>query len=212
MLVLLCAVLFLALAGAMTLVASSETRISAAFRESAAAFAGAEATIARVAGDLSAVADMNLVLAGNATSSFVDGPVAGPRTLPDGTEIELTTLTNIQRCGSAVCSDAQLDADTADRPWGANNPRWQRYASGWLRDLTPSVNAPHVYVVVWVGDDPLERDGDPLTDDPDPQALGHDAVLIRAVAYAGYSVRRRVEVVARRSEGFVRLASWREIR
>lgn len=210
--VLLCAVLFLALAGAMALVASSEMRISATFRESAAALAGAEAAIARVTGDLAAAPDLNVVLSGNATSTFVDGPTGGLRSLPDGTEIELTTLTNVERCGSAVCTDAQLDAITGDRPWGVNNPRWQRYASGWLRNLTLPSDAPHVYVVVWVGDDPLEQDGDPLADDPDPAALGHGAVLVRAVAYAGYSVRRRLEVVARRSEGRVRLASWREIR
>ena len=57
-----------------------------------------------------------------------------------------------------------------------------------------------------------DGDGDPLTDDPDPDAPGHDAVLIRAVAYAGYSVRRRLEAVARRDGGVVRLAAWREIR
>ncbi len=67
-------------------------------------------------------------------------------------------------------------------------------------------------MIVWVGDDPLETDADPLADDPDPDALGHDAVLIRAVAYAAYSVRRRLEVVARRDAGVIRLTSWREIR
>ena len=209
--VLLCAVLFLALASAMALVASSETTISATFRESAAALAGAEAAIARVSVDLSAASDVNAVLAGSSTSSFVDGP-AGFRTLPDGTQIELTELTNIERCGAPVCTDAQLSAATLDRPWGANNPHWQRYASGWLRDVTPQSAAPHVYVVVWVGDDPLEHDGDPLTDDPDPDSPGHDALLIRSVAYAGYSVRRRLEVVARRVDGGVQLGSWREIR
>jgi hypothetical protein len=210
-LVLLCAVLFLALASAMALVASSETTISATFRESAAALAGAEAAIARVSADLSAASDVNAVLAGGSMSSFVDGP-AGFRTLPDGTQIELTELTNIERCGVPVCTDAQLSAATLDRPWGANNPRWQRYASGWLRDVTPESAAPHVYVVVWVGDDPLEHDGDPLTDDSDPGSPGHDAVLIRSMAYAGYSVRRRLEVVARRVDGGVQLGSWREIR
>jgi len=210
-LVLLCAVLFLALAGAMAVVATTETTISATFRESAAALAGAEAAIARVVADLSSEPDLNGVLAGDAMSSFADGP-AGFRTLPDGTRIELTELTNIERCGGPVCTDAQLTAATLDRPWGANNPRWHRYTSGWLRDVTAQSAAPRVYVVVWVGDDPLEDDGDPLTDDPDPDSPGHDAILIRSVAYAGYSVRRRLEVVARRVDGGVQLGSWREIR
>jgi hypothetical protein len=37
-------------------------------------------------------------------------------------------------------------------------------------------------------------------------------VLLRAVAYAAHSVRRTIEVIARRDEGVVRLTSWREIR
>ena len=211
-LVLFCAVLFLALSSALALVASSELTISATFRESAAALAGADAALVRATADLAAAPDLNAVLAGAATSTFIDGPAAGPRTVPDGTLIDLAQLTDIERCGNAACTGAQLDAVTADRPWGVNNPRWQRYASGWLQQLTPQARAPHVYVVVWVGDDPIETDANPLTDDPDPNAPGHDAVVLRAVAYAGYSVRRRLEVLARREGGLVRLASWREVR
>lgn len=212
-LVLLAATLFLALGGALITVASTEATISATFRESAAALAGAEAALARVTADLAAAADWNAVLTGGATSSFQDG-TAGARRLPDGTLLDLVTATNIERCGSASCTDAQLDAMTAERPWGLNNPRWQRYASGSLRAITPSsADAPHVYVIVWVGDDPLETDGDPLTDDPNAGALGHDAVLLRATAYAAYSTRRRLEVRARRdADGVVRLSAWREIR
>ena len=211
LLVLLCAVLFLALGGALVAVASTETTISATFRESAAALAAAEAAIVRVTADLAIAPDVTAILSGAATATFIDGPAAGPRRVPDGTVVDLTAVTNVERCGDVVCTGAQLDATTADRPWGANNPRWQRYASGWLHDLTPQLDTPHVYVIVWVGDDPLETDADPVVDDPDPDALGHDAVLIRAAAYAAYSVRRRLEVVARRDTGIVRLTSWREI-
>ena len=211
-LVLLCATLFLALGGALVVVAGTELTISATFRESAAALAGAEAAIARVTADLAGAPDMNAVLAGTAASTFLDGSAAGPRRVPDGTTLDLAVLTNIERCDDISCTAAQLDAVTVSRPWGVNNARWQRYASGWLIDLTPRRDAPHVYVIVWVGDDPLETDGDPLTDDPDPDAPGHDAVLIRAVGYAAYSVQRKLEVVARRDEGVVRLSSWREIR
>jgi Tfp pilus assembly protein PilX len=211
-LVLLCATLFLALGGALVTVASTEATISATFRESAAALAGAEAALARATADLATTADWNGALTGSATSSVQDG-TAGARRLPDGTLLDLVTATNIERCGSASCTEAELDAVTADRPWGVNNPRWQRYASGSLRDISPSsADAPDVYVIVWVGDDPLETDGNPLTDDPNPAAPGHDAVLLRAAAHAAYSVRRRLEVRARREDGVVRLSSWREIR
>jgi hypothetical protein len=133
--------------------------------------------------------------------------------LPDGRTLDLLAATNMERCGAPTCTDFQLDAVTAERPWGANNARWVLYASGWLRDLAPqALEPPRVYVAVWVGDDPLETDGDPLTDAPDADALGHDVMLIRASAYAAYSVRRRIEVVVRRRNGRGEFLSWRELR
>ena len=211
--VLLCTTLFLVLVGALVAVASTEATVAATFRDSTAALAGAEAGIVRALGDFVAAPDVNALLRASATSGFVDGPAASPRRLPDGTTLDLVATTNIERCGFATCSDAQLAAVTSDRPWGINNARWEIFGSGWLRDLAgPPIEAPHVYVVVWVGDDPLETDGDPRTDAADPEALGHDVVLMRAVAFAAHSVRRRVEVVARRQDGRVRILSWREVR
>src|SRR5688500_6429707 len=81
-LVLLCATLFLALGGALVTLASTDATISATFRESAAALAGAEAALARVMADLTTVADWNAALTGRAISSFQDGPDAGSRRLP----------------------------------------------------------------------------------------------------------------------------------
>jgi hypothetical protein len=211
-LVLLCTTLFLVIGGALVTLGSTESAISATFREGAAALAAADAAIARVTADLAAAPDLNAILAGQVTSTFVDGSVASPRRLPDGTLLDLAVETNIQRCGEAACTDSQIDAITAERPWGVNNARWQRYGSGWLRDLAPGIDAPHVYAVVWIGDDPLETDGDPLADDDDSASPGHQTLLLRAVAYAAYSVRRRIEVVATRTDGAVRLTSWREIR
>ena len=210
-LVLLCAMLFLALGGALVVVVGSEATISATFREGAAALNGAEAAIVRVMPDLAAAPDLNAAIRGNVASGFSDGP-AGVRRLPDGTNLNLLAATEIERCGQVACTAAQMDAVTAERPWGINNARWQIYGSGWLRDLTPAIDAPHVYVVVWIGDDPLETDADPLTDDGNVNAPGHDVVLLRASAYAAYSARRRIEVVARREGGRVRVTSWREIR
>jgi hypothetical protein len=176
------------------------------------ALAAADAAVARVIADLASVPDLNAVLAGFVVSTFNDGSAAAPRRLPDGTVLDLAAATNIHRCGETTCTDAQIDATTAERPWGVNNARWQLYGSGWLRDLTPGAEAPHVYVVVWIGDDPLETDGDPLVDDGNPAGSGHQTVLLRSVAHAAYSVRRQIEVVARREDGVIRLTSWREIR
>jgi hypothetical protein len=212
-LVLLCSALFLALGGALVTVVSTEATISATFREGAVALAAADAAIVRVIADLATMPDLDAALTGVVTSGFIDGAAGAPRRLPDGTVIDLMTATSIERCGEPACSASQMDAVSADRPWGANNPRWQICGSGWLRDIAPQVaDAPHVYVVVWIGDDPLETDGDPLKDDGDVWAPGHQAVLLRAVAYAAYSVRRTIEVVARRDDGVVRVTSWREIR
>jgi hypothetical protein len=211
-LVLLCATLFLALGGSLVTVVSTEATISATFRDGVVALAAADAAVTRVIADLATASDLNAALAGIATSTFIDGAAAVPRRLPDGTVADLVAATNIERCGETACTDTQMDAVTADRPWGANNARWQIYGSGWLRDMTPhAADGPHVYAVVWIGDDPLETDGDPLTDDGDPQAPGHQVVLLRAVAYASYSARRTIEVVARRDDGIVRITSWREI-
>lgn len=212
-LVLLCATLFLALSGALVAVMSTETTISATFREAAVALAAADAAIVRVIDDLARAPDVNAALSGTATSTFLDGAVTGARTLPDGTTLDLINATNMERCGASACTDSEIDAITAERPWGVNNPRWQVYGSGWLSDLAPAAGeVARVYLVVWIGDDPLETDGDPFTDDADVDAAGHDVVLLRAAAYGAYSVRRRLEVVARREEGTARLTSWREIR
>jgi hypothetical protein len=212
-LVLLCATLFLALSGALVTVVSTESAVSATFREGAAALSAAEAAAIRTFADLAVATDLNPVLGGSVASSFRDGPAAAPRRLPDGTMLDLAAATNLERCGAATCTEDQMNAVTPERPWGANNARWQLYASGWLRDVVPQpIEAPNLYVVVWVGDDPLETDGNPLADAADVHAPGHDAVLLRAAAYGAYSVRRRIEIVARRWDGVVRLASWRELR
>jgi hypothetical protein len=211
-LVLLCAVLFVALGGALVTVVNTEATISATFREAAIALSAADAVVTRVVVDLAA-ADLTAALTGGLSSTFADGPPAVPRRLPDGTILDLPAATNEQRCGEPDCSDAAMDAVTADRPWGVNNARWQLYGSGWVRDLTPHPDdAPHAYVVVWIGDDPLETDGNPLADEGHADAPGHEVVLLRAAAYAAYSVRRRIEVAARRDAGVVRIISWREIR
>jgi hypothetical protein len=55
-----------------------------------------------------------------------------------------------------------------------------------------------LYVVVWLGDDPNEEDGDPLVDGGDADANGRLMLLSRAEAFGPRGARRAVEAVLRR--------------
>ena len=106
-----------------------------------------------------------------------------------------------------------MDAVTAQRPWGPNNPRWQLYASGRLSDLLPnaSIDSPY-YVSVLVGDDPSETDAQPLEDG---QAAGAGILVLRAESFGPRGVHMSVEMtVARPAAGHpgLRVLSWREVR
>lgn len=198
--------LLMALGGALMLTAMVEVRIAASYREGSEALYAAEAAIARVMQDLLASADWNLILAGGATSTFVDGPASGVRTLEDGSQLELTEATNLWRCGKTTsCSAADMNAANEDRPWGANNPRWQLYAYGPVTGLLSDADIDsRMYVVVWVADDPSETDGTPLIDGGPPVAPattnpGDGVVAILSQAFGPGGSRRAVRVtVARR--------------
>ena len=211
-LVLLAMMLLSALGMALALTTSSERQVAATFGWSTEVFYGADAAFERAAQDLSQVPDWNLVMNGG-TSTFVDG-APGPRTLPDGSVLNLVQATDAVNCGRSPCSLADLQATTARRPWGTNNPIWGLYAHGTLADLSPSgpIDS-NVYVVVWVADDPLETDGLPLidgdtTDGPNPGA-GLLQVLVHAYGPSG--TRRVIEATLGRTPR-IRVLSWRELR
>ncbi|MBI4265788.1 MAG: pilus assembly PilX N-terminal domain-containing protein [Acidobacteria bacterium] len=198
--------LIMALGLALVLTTMTETRISANYREGSEALYAADAAIERVLQDLLTVPDWNTVLAdGGTTSAFIDG-VPGVRTLEDGTTIDLNEATNMVRCGAIACSDADITAITAERPWGANNPRWQLYAYGPMDDMVPTgtINS-RMYVIVWVADDPSENDGDALTDGGTPVESGATnngagVLSLLAHAYGPDGVRRVVEVTVARTD------------
>jgi hypothetical protein len=203
-----------ALALSLALLTATESRVSAAFRGGLQVLYGADAAIERVLPDLAAEADVNRLLAGGSISSYADGP-PGPRTLPDGTVVHLHTLTQMVSCGKPACSDADLDDEREDRPWGRNNPRWQLYGYGPLSSLTAGLDAPRVYAVVWVADDPSENDDEPLIDGgPDEEASnpGRGRLLLMAQAYGISGARRTVEASIAWERGDVRMIAWREIR
>lgn len=206
--VLLVMVALSALAMSLAVLSSTESRVTATYRDGIEVLYGAEAGIERVLPDLAAEPDFNLVLAGLATSTFTDGP-PGVRTLPDGTFMDLHALTNMVNCGRVLCQDADFDAVREDRPWGRNNPRWRLYGYGRLpRDS-------RVYAVVWVADDSSETDSDPVTDGRAGEGgenPGRGRLNLTAHGYGPAGTRRVVEATVARSDGNLRVISWREIR
>jgi hypothetical protein len=193
--------LMLALGTALVFTTMTETRISSNYREGTEALYAADAAIERVMQDLLTVADWNAILAGGVTSSFTDGVAGGPRTLPDGSTLNLTHATNMVRCGKVTCNDADLVAYSAERPWAANNPRWQLYAYGPLQDILPTetLNS-RMYVVVWVGDDPSENDNNPLEDGTLLTNPGRGVIAMLAHAYGPQGVQRVIEVTLARTD------------
>ncbi|MGE5244172.1 MAG: pilus assembly PilX N-terminal domain-containing protein [Betaproteobacteria bacterium] len=158
--------LMTALGIALVLTTTSETRIAANYRNSSEGLYAADAALERAMDDVLTVPDWNRLLDGSTQSAFIDGAPSGTRTLPDGTTLDLTQVVNMANCDKLdACSDADMNAITADREWGANNPRWQLYAYAPINNILPTgtVNSPY-YVVVLVGDDPSENDGDPAHD------------------------------------------------
>ena len=213
--VLLALTLLSALGLALTLTTSTETRVAAAYEWSTETFYAADTGIERALQDLTLVTDWTEVLGGLSTSSFVDG-APGVRTLPEGWRLDLNQETDRLNCGHPSCSTTEMIANTADRPWGANNPIWRLYAYGPIRALSPSASSDtHGYVIVWVSDDPLETDGQPLIDGSETAGAnpGRGVLQLRAQAYGSAGALRIVEATLRRGTATrLRMLSWREVR
>jgi hypothetical protein len=202
------------LGAALVFSSTTDARIAGAFQAGLEARQAADAAAERALVDLAAAADWNPVLDGSAPSSFVDGPAHGVRETGGAGPVDLDELGHMMNCGRTIaCSDAQLDAVTADRPWGANNPRWRLYAYGPLAGVS-RVSLSRFYAVVFVADDPAETDGNPARDAETAQHPGHGVVLLRAAAFGPAGARRVIELtVVRETVGGpeparLRVASW----
>jgi hypothetical protein len=209
---LMAVLLMSALGMALMMTTATETKIAGNFRDGHEALYAADAAIERVMQDLLTVPDWNTVLstdpAKSVTSSFVDGPAGGVRTMPDGTKLDLTEATNMLRCAKlSACSAADMDVRTDDRPWAANNPRWNLYAYGPLEAITPmeTINS-NMYIVVWVADDPAEGDDNPEKDGGPHVAgggvpnMGAGVISLIAHAYGPGGVKRVVEATVARTD------------
>jgi hypothetical protein len=217
--------LVLAVGLALTLLAMTDAKIAAGYRDGSEALSAAEGAIELVMQEFRSAAGWTPILDGRAVSRFVDGAPEGRRRLADGRSIDLAAVTGAVVCGRATCSDADMDAKTGDRRWGANNPRWRLYAYGTLDGMVGRPLGSRSYVVVWVGDDPAENDGDPLLDggsprgcDPaDPVCInpGAGIIVVRAQAFAADGVSRSMEVtlsMRKPRDGGPRIVSWRAVR
>jgi hypothetical protein len=205
-------ILLLALGGALVTLTMTEARIATHYRDSVEVFYAADGVMEHVVSEMRTVMDVDALLDGSIASAFVDGPREGVRTVGHST-LELAALTNFERCGSpGPCDDAAMDAISEERPWGANNPRWQLYAYGsWADLIGTAASGPHVYVVAWVGDDPGENDSDPLRDGPEG-AAGHGAIALRVHAYGANGERRAIDAVMTGVPGSPRVTAWTERR
>jgi hypothetical protein len=169
--------LLTALGMALMLTSQTETMISANYRDSMEGEYAADAGIERVMDDVLTVPDWNTLLAttdgvtSGVVSGYHDASPSSPIELPDGRTIDLAKATYMVNCSkTTACSDTDMNATTAERPWGLNNPRFRLYAWGPVNDLTPTgtLNSPY-YVAVWIADDATETDNDPSTDGAPPQ-------------------------------------------
>jgi hypothetical protein len=205
---LLAMLVMVALGAALMIAAATESRITRNFRNNTEALYAADAVLERAVDELRAIGDWNLVLSGTTRSAVVDGEPRGTRVLADGQTIDLAEVLNDANCRKVGgCSGAAMDAITAERPWGANNPRWQPFAWGDLDDFVPvaTIKSPF-YVMVTVADDPSECDDNPLVDGGPMVSCpgsakanpGAGVIAVRAEAFGPFGSRRVVELTLAR--------------
>jgi hypothetical protein len=205
-----------ALSSALVLWTMTEAQIAKSFGLGVEGRYAAAAAAERALIDLAAPADWNAVLNGSRRSTFTDGAPGGTRRLSDGTTIDLDAVRNLANCSHAwPCSEAELVAISSERPWGANNPRWQLFAYGPVSELVSPRSTSPFYLVALVADDPSERDADPLRDDVDPAEPGAGIIQVRGEAFGPRGAHRAVALTVARSgasgaaAAALRLISWR---
>lgn len=185
---LMASALLLVIGTGIVLTTAVETGIASNFQSGFEVLYAADAALELSINDLQRQADWNLLLNGSVRSAFVDGSPTGSRSLGDGSRIDLDEIVNLANClKPTACTNAEMNATTAERPWGVNNPRWHPYAYGSLGGLMgTNTVGPVPYVVVLMGDDPSENDGDPAQDGLEVGGAanpGLGVLLLRAEAF-----------------------------
>jgi Tfp pilus assembly protein PilX len=199
---LMATMLLSALGLALILTTTTETKITGNYTYGQEALYSADGAIERTVQDVLTVPDWNDMLSGAQRSAFVDGLPSGTRTLPNGADIDLDEATNMINCGKlTTCGVTEMNTSTADRPWGANNPRYQLFAYGPANNFldTGTTNSPF-YVIVWVADDPAEDDDDPTKDGNSATNKGSGVITLRAEAWGGRGAHKIIEVTLTRTD------------
>jgi hypothetical protein len=186
--------MFSALGLGLLLATSAERLTGANHQDAVHALNAADAALELAARELELVPDWNQVLAGIVQSRLVDGPPNGARAFA-GMSLDLSALTNQLTCEQpSPCPDPRVQSNSGDRVWGANNPRWQPFVYGPLsRYAALPPGTADSYIIVWLGDDAREQDGNTVVDDGMGTGAGRDAVRVRAEAFAAGGSRRAVE-------------------
>jgi hypothetical protein len=191
LLVLISLALFLAVAAALVMMASTEIRMAGAERARHAVRGAAEVALERALQELAIAADLNEILAGSVRSG-----VAGADLAPGVAGWGALDL-------SALTYGLQRESDSANR-WGADGQVWRLFGYASLDTLLDAAGSDDgFYTVAWVSDDPADGDGNPSVD-------ANGRVVMRAEAFGPFRSRQALVATVRRHSGALEVISWRE--
>jgi hypothetical protein len=195
------------LGAALVFVVTTDSLVDTNHRASQEGFYAADAGLERAIGELRRLSSWQLVPApggGSASGDFNDGALA-PR-LSDGRILDLARLT----------TERQIESDLF-YPATSDRPLWRLFGHASLNRMIAEARPALSYVVVWVADDPDDRDGDPGRD-------SNDILIVRACAFGVRGARRTVEATVFRESALdgaasggvtrsdISLIAWREVR
>lgn len=197
LLVVISLALFLAVAAALVMMASTEIRMAGAERARHAVRGAAEVALERALQELAIAADLNEILAGSVRSGLAGAELA-PSVAGWGA-LDLPALTD----------GLQRESDAANR-WGADGQVWRLFGYASLDTLldvagldAAGSGADAFYTVAWVSDDPADGDGNPSAD-------ANGRVVVRAEAFGPFRSRQALVATVRRHGGALEVISWRE--
>jgi hypothetical protein len=210
--------LFLAVAAALAMMASMETRMAGAERVRHAVRGAAEVALERALQELAIAADLNEILAGSVRSGVAGADLA-PAVAGWGA-LDLPALTD----------GLQREADASNQ-WGADGQVWRLFGYASLDTLLDAAGPGasgasgadgesgasgaggateaggtaegEFYTVAWVSDDPADGDGNPSAD-------ANGRVVVRAEAFGPFRSRQALVATVRRQGGSLEVISWRE--